>query len=171
MPKQRVKARPGEPVEAEPLPPFPERSIGALLRSRAEKFADEDAVRFRTRSGRWQELSFRQLDYFCRFSAAGLLDLGVRRGDTVLICSPNGVALLVAELALLSLGAVSAPVYADYSPDLLAHCARDSGARIALCGTTGQQHKLSRVASLDKIVVLDEEALPGALTALKVLDK
>jgi long-subunit acyl-CoA synthetase (AMP-forming) len=164
------KLRPGEVVEAEPLPPFPERSAGALLRSRAERFGDKDAVRFRTRSGRWQELSFRQLDYLCRVSAAGLAELGVRRGDTVLVCAPNGVAVLVAELALLSLGAVSAPVYSDYSPELLAHCARDSGARLALCGTTVQQHKLSRAASLSRIVVLDEEALPGAVTAVKVLD-
>jgi len=171
MKKHGGQLRRGDAVEAEPLPPFAERSIGALLRSRAEKFGDKDAVRFRTRSGRWQELSFRQLEYLCRVSSAGLADLGVRRGEPVLICSPNGVALLVAELALLSLGAVSAPVYADYSPDLLAHCARDSGARIALCGTTGQQHKLSRAAALEKIVVLDEEALPGALTAVKVLDK
>src|SRR5256714_13455589 len=165
------KVRPGEAVEADPLPPFPERSVGGLLRSRAERFGDKDAVRFRTRSGRWQELSFRQLDYLCRVSAAGLAELGVRRGDTVLVCSPNGVALLVAELALLSLGAVSAPVYADYSAELIAHCARDSGAKVALCGTTVQQHKVSRAATLEKIVVLDEEALPGALTAVKVLDK
>ena len=165
------KVRPDEAVEAEPLPPFPERSVGALLRSRAERFGDKDAVRFRTRSGRWQELSFRQLDYLCRVSAAGLAELGVRRGDTVLVCSPNGVALLVAELALLSLGAVSAPVYADYSAELIAHCARDSGAKVALCGTTVQQHKVSRAASLEQIVVLDEEALPGALTSVKVLDK
>jgi len=164
------KLPPGEAVEAEPLPPFPERSVGALLRSRAERFGDKDAVRFRTRTGRWQELSFRQLDYLCRVSAAGLAELGVRRGDTVLVCAPNGVAVLVAELALLSLGAVSAPVYADYSPELLAHCARDSGAEVALCGTTVQQHKLSRAASLSRIVVLDEEALPGAVTAVKVLD-
>ncbi|HKC58606.1 MAG TPA: AMP-binding protein [Myxococcales bacterium] len=163
--------RPGEVVEAEPLPPFPERSIGALVRSRAERFGDKDAVRFRTRSGRWQELSFRQLDYFCRVSAAALAELGVRRGDTVLICAPNGVAVLVAELALLSLGAVSAPVYSEYSPDLLAHCARDCGAKIALCGTAVQQHKLSRAASLEQLVVLDEQALPGALNAVRVLDE
>src|SRR5713101_2814948 len=101
------KLRPGEAVEAEPLPPFPERSVGALLRSRAERFGDKDAVRFRTRSGRWQELSFRQLDYLCRVSAAGLAELGVHRGDTVLVCAPNGVAVLVAELALLALTAPS----------------------------------------------------------------
>src|SRR2546428_11449234 len=117
------KIRPGGVVEAEPLPPFPERSIGALLRSRAERFGDEDAVRFRTRSGRWQELSFRQLDYLCRVSAAGLAELGVRRGDTLLVRPPNGVAPPVAELALLSLGAGGAPVYADYSPGRISHSA------------------------------------------------
>jgi long-subunit acyl-CoA synthetase (AMP-forming) len=164
------KLRPGQVVEAEPLGAYPERSIGALLRSRADRFGDKDAVRFRTRSGRWQELSFRQLDFMCRHAAAGLAGLGVRRGDTVLIVAPNGPAVLVAELALLSLGAVSAPVYPDFSPETLAHCVRDSGARIALCGTTVQQHRLSKAASLDQIVVLDEEALPGALTAVKVLD-
>ena len=57
------KHRPGEAVVAESLRTFPERSVGALLRSRAERFGDKEAVRFRTRSGRWQELSFRQLDY------------------------------------------------------------------------------------------------------------
>ncbi len=145
--------------------------MGALLRSRAERFGDKEAVRFRTRSGRWQELSFRQLDYLCRISAAALAELGVRRGEPVLICAPNGPAVLVAELAVLSLGAVSAPVYSEYSPELLAHCARDSGAKVALCGTTVQQHKLSRAASLERLVVLDEEALPGALNAVKVLDK
>ena len=60
------KLRPGQVVEAEPLAPVAERSVGALLRSRAERFGDKDAIRFRTRSGRWQELSFRQLDYLCR---------------------------------------------------------------------------------------------------------
>ncbi len=47
-----AKRRPGEVVAAEPLPAFPEKSVGALLRSRAEQFGDKDAVRFRTRSGR-----------------------------------------------------------------------------------------------------------------------
>src|SRR5438132_13962973 len=167
----KAKLRPGQVVEAEPLAAFAERSVGALLRSRAERFGDRDAVRFRTRSGRWQELSFRQLDYMCRLASAGLAELGVKRGDTVLICAPNGPAVLVAELAVLSIGAVSAPVYPEFSPEMLAHCVRDSGARIALCGTTTQQHKLSKAtATLEKLVVLDEEALPGALTAVKVFD-
>jgi long-subunit acyl-CoA synthetase (AMP-forming) len=166
----KAKLRPGQVVEAEPLAPFEERSLGALLRSRAERFADKDAVRFRTRSGRWQELSFRQLDYMCRLASAGLTELGVKRGDAVLICAPNGPAVLVAELAVLSIGAVSAPVYPEFSPEMLAHCVRDSGARIALCGTTTQQHRLSKAAALEKIVVLDEEALPGAVTAVKIFD-
>src|SRR5438445_5769209 len=166
----KAKLRPGQVVEAEPLAAFAERSVGALLRSRAERFADKDALRFRTRSGRWQELSFRQLDYMSRLAAAGLKGLGVERGDTVLICAPNGPAVLVAELAVLSIGAVSAPVYPEFSPEMLAHCVRDSQARIALCGTTTQQHRLSKAASLDKLIVLDEEALPGALTAVKVFD-
>src|SRR5207248_7922322 len=108
------KLRPDETVAAEPLPPFPERSVGGLLRSRAERFGDRDAIRFRTRSGRWQELSFRQLDWFRRLSAAALAQLGVGKGDRVLVVAPNGVAVYVAELALLTLGAVSVPVFADY---------------------------------------------------------
>src|SRR2546421_12698511 len=108
------KVRPGEAVEAEPLPPFPERSVGGLLQSRAERFGDKDAIRFRTRSGRWQELSFRQLDWLRRLSAAALAELGVSRGDRVLVVSQNGVAVYVAELALLTLGAVSVPVFSDY---------------------------------------------------------
>jgi len=100
----KAKLRPGQVVEAEPLAAFAECSVGALLRSRAERFGDKDALRFRTRSGRWQELSFRQLDWFRRLSAAALAELGVSRGDRVLVVSQNGVAVYVAELALLTLG-------------------------------------------------------------------
>ena len=162
----------GQAVRAEPLREWPERSVAALLRSRAERFGDRDAIRFRTRSGRWQELSFRQLDWFRRLSAAALAQLGVGKGDRVLVVAPNGVAVYVAELALLTLGAVSVPVFADYAPELLAHCIRDSGASIALCGTAAHQHKVEQSSAVERILVLDEAALPSprAISAVKALD-
>ena len=161
----------GQAVRAEPLREWPERSVAALLRSRAERFGDRDAIRFRTRSGRWQELSFRQLDWFRRLSAAALAQLGVGKGDRVLVVAPNGVAVYVAELALLTLGAVSVPVFADYAPELLAHCIRDSGASIALCGTAAHQHKVEQSSAVERILVLDEAALPSprAISAVKAL--
>src|SRR5258706_13572767 len=77
------KHRPGEAVVAESLRTFPERSVGALLRSRAERFGDKEAVRFRTRSGRWQEVSFPQLRYLCPISAGAVAEPGLRPGEAV----------------------------------------------------------------------------------------
>lgn len=158
----------GEVVSGGPLRPFTERSVPALVRDRARKYGDKEAVRFRTRSGRWQELSWGQLDFLRRLGAAALIEQGLAAGDRVLLVSPNGIAMLIAELALLSAGAVSVPVFPDYSKELVGYCARHSGARMALCGSSVHQQKLAGEggAGIERIVVLDDEPFhePRALS-------
>jgi len=43
--------------------------------------------------------------------------------------------MLLAELGVLSLGAIAVPIFPDYGGRTLVHCLRDSGARVVVCGT------------------------------------
>jgi long-chain acyl-CoA synthetase len=86
-------------------------------------------------------------DWFDRLRdlALGLASLGVSRGDTVVIMSESRPEWLLADLAILSLGAVTVPVYSTLTGPQAAFIVRDAGARIAFVSTTEQLDKLQRV--------------------------
>jgi long-subunit acyl-CoA synthetase (AMP-forming) len=138
--------------------------VAALVRDRAAKLGEKEAVRSRPAAGgAWQHLSWSELDRRRRSVAAGFHALGVGRGDRVLVIASNSVEMLLVELGLVSLGAVSTPIYSDYPPDLVLHCLRDSGARVAVCGSALHQKKLAGVAGgqVERLVVLDGHPLAG----------
>ena len=87
------------------------------------------------RDGRWRETSceeFReQVDRF----ALGLHELGVRRGDRVALHAESCTEWLVADLAILSLGAVDVPIYTTQPPEQIEHILRDSEAKIYIVST------------------------------------
>ena len=167
-PVQTAPAQPHLALTGPPLAPWTERSVAALVRDRAVRHGQRPAVRSRGPNGKWQDLSFAELDRRRREIAAGLVALNVERGDRVLVVAANSVEMFLAELAIVSLGAVSTPVFPDYSQELLLHCLRDSGARVALCGTAAQQRKLAAVAGgqLERLVVLDGPPLANDSRAL-----
>lgn len=63
--------------------------------------------------------------------AAGLVERGVEPGTNVALYAPNGAEWVVANLALLWLGAVPVPLDVRQGKKNLAHCLKDSDARFA----------------------------------------
>ncbi|HUJ27947.1 MAG TPA: AMP-binding protein [Myxococcales bacterium] len=161
----------GEEVRGEALREVPERSVPHMLALRAAVEPGRVAVRSRNAAGRWVDLTWAQLEERRRALAAALIGLGVHPGDRVALVAPNSVEMLVAEMAILTAGAVSAPVFPDYNQDLLLHCLNDSGARVAFAGSALQQHRITPSKGIERIVVLDDQPLedPRAMP-LKALD-
>jgi long-chain acyl-CoA synthetase len=77
--------------------------------------------------------------------ALGLTAIGVSRGDRVVIMSESRPEWLLADLAILSLGAVTVPVYSTLTAGQACYIVRDSGARVAFVSTGEQLEKLQRV--------------------------
>ena len=163
LPSKKVDspAMAGREISGGPLPEVPFRTIPEMVAARAALDPSRPAVRSRGPSGKWQDLSWGDLDGRRRSLAAGLASLGVRGADVVALLSPNTPEMLVAELAAQTLGAAVAPIFPGYAPEVLHHCLADSGARIAFAGSAAQQHQLSRSRQLERIVVLDDHPLPG----------
>ncbi len=76
------------------------------------------------------QYSYRELDLEARRFAALLRRLGVRRGDIVVCCTPQGRAAALTHLAAYLLGAVLAPLSLLYGRDTLRHAIRDSQAKL-----------------------------------------
>ena len=67
-----------------------------------------------------------------RRAAAVLYSLGVRRGDAVALLLRNRPEHLLADMALLHLGATTVPIYATSAPPQVEYIMHDSGARLLI---------------------------------------
>ncbi|MGZ6142171.1 MAG: AMP-dependent synthetase/ligase [Myxococcales bacterium] len=142
------------------------RSIPEMVAARAAIEPGRAAVRWRSAAGKWQDLTWAALDERRRRIAAGLSALGVKGGDVVAMLSPNSAEMLLAELAAMTVGAATSPIFPGYAAPVLQHCLGDSGARVAFAGSAVQQHQLAASRQLERIVVLDDQPLPDEARAL-----
>lgn len=86
-----------------------ERTLPLMIRARAQAIPQMPAQFAKDASGVFQAKSFEQFYDEIRAVAAGLLELGVGRGDRVGIISDNRQEWLVTDIGILSLGAADVP--------------------------------------------------------------
>ena len=67
-----------------------------------------------------------------RHVATGLMQAGVKPGDRIAILMENRPEWAVIDFAILSIGAVTVPLYVSYRPQDIAYVLNDSGASIAI---------------------------------------
>ena len=103
-------------------------------------------------------LTYRQAAKRVARWAGGVVALGARPGDRVVVATPNGYEMLLLCLAVSRAGAVPVPVNPQMRPDEIAHVVADSGARITI----------EAVAEVDRAEPLRraDPALPGDVAAI-----
>jgi acetoacetyl-CoA synthetase len=128
----RFHDRPREVLVGEVMPGaewFPEATVNYAehaLRSGAGKDDRDLAVVYIREDGRSEEITYGELRARVGAMRAGLIDLGVRRGDRVAAYAPNCPQTLIAFLAAASLGAV----WSSCSPDFGLRAVADRFAQI-----------------------------------------
>jgi long-chain acyl-CoA synthetase len=123
-----------------------------------------DAVSERC-EGQWVSISATDFVRRVRHIALGLAELGIRPKDRVAIISENRPEWSIADLAILSLGAVTVPIYTTQSIDQVQFILEDSGTR-ALMISGGRVLKHARqgfegIQHLEHVVVFDPKAAAG----------
>ncbi len=87
--------------------------------------------------GQSRVLTFAELHREVNKLAAVLHNLGVHKGDRVLIYMPMVPEALVAMLGCVRIGAIHSVVFAGFSVEALAHRIEDSGAKVVICADGG----------------------------------
>jgi long-chain acyl-CoA synthetase len=104
----------------------------------------------------WSTMAF--VDAIRHLSVA-LDSLGIRAGDRVALMSESRPEWVLADLAILSTGAVTVPVYPTLPAPQAAYILADSGARIAIVSNETQLAKIQetrhKLPDLDLVVVID----------------
>jgi long-chain acyl-CoA synthetase len=116
----------------------------------------------RCAAGKIDGFSSKELFERIRDLSLGLSALGVASGDRVAIVAESRPEWLLADLAILTLGAVTVPIYPTLSAAQARYILMDSAAKIAFVSTRVQVDKLQEVRhelpSLQAIVVMDGSA-------------
>jgi long-chain acyl-CoA synthetase len=90
--------------------------------------------------------------------ARALESWGIRKGDRVAILAENRPEWTMTDFAILSLGAVTVPIYSTQTAEQTAFILNDSGARIIAVSTQTQLEKVLTVqpqTSVERILVMD----------------
>jgi long-chain acyl-CoA synthetase len=91
---------------------------------------------------------------------------GIRKGDRVAILSENRPEWTIADFAILSLGAVTVPIYATQTAEQVSFILNDSGARAIFLSTAAQLEKVLTIqchTPVERIVVMDAVETAHAL--------
>jgi long-chain acyl-CoA synthetase len=96
--------------------------------------------------GVWQGQTYGEVANSVLRAAGMLRMLGVKKGDRVVIGAENGIKWAVADLAIMTLGALVVPSYSTNTMDDHLHVLTDSGAVLAITSTGALAEKMAEAA-------------------------
>jgi long-chain acyl-CoA synthetase len=120
--------------------------------------------------------SYGTLDFFHRTAALadGFSGLGVEAGDRVIVLCDTRPEWHMVDIAVLSLGAVNAPIYGTLTPQQVAYQVGDSGAKVAVVENAEQMTKFREVRAtcpeLRHLVQVEGSRSEGVLALDELMD-
>ena len=109
-------------------------SVPGLILAAVLRHNKEDALNHRS-DGKWHNIPAATFVERVKDVALGLAALGIRPGDRVALLSENRPDWSIADLAILSLGAINVPIYTTQALEQVDYILSDSGARAIFIST------------------------------------
>ena len=117
-----------------------------LLAARAAAHPDQVAVETRSSVGASRKITASELQRQVEYTACGLVGLGIEAGDSVAILASTSMEWLLLDLSLLSIGAVTVPIYESDSAAQIHHILEDAHVVQVFTATTQQAELVRSVA-------------------------
>src|ERR1041384_2861555 len=109
-------------------------SVPGLILGAVSRHNKDDALNYRA-DGKWHNIPAAAFVERVKNGALGLSGLGVRPGDRIALLSENRPEWSIADLAILSLGAINVPIYTTQALDQVEYILSDSGAKALFIST------------------------------------
>jgi long-chain acyl-CoA synthetase len=111
------------------------RNLPSMFFDQAERFGDRPFL-WSKKASEWKSRSWSQTATEVTALARGLLALGVQPGDRIGLVSENRPEWLIADVAIMSIGAITVPAYVTNSVDDHNYILCDSGAKGLIISTS-----------------------------------
>jgi long-chain acyl-CoA synthetase len=121
-----------------------DRNLVALHRRQAERLGPCAALRYK-RYGLYHDLTWRDYREQAVAAAAALVEAGIAPGDRVGLLAENRLEWLVADMAIMTAGAVNVPPHAPLTAAQIQFQLADAGVRWLFVSTRAQADKVRQV--------------------------
>jgi long-chain acyl-CoA synthetase len=138
------------------------RSLPAMFYAQADRYSDQPFL-WRKQSREWQPLTWEDVAERARALAAGLRGLGVGKGDRVTLVSENRPEWMIADLAIMTAGAITVPAYTTNTVNDHVHILSDSGSKCAIVSTAALADAVlpaaARVSGVTHVIAIEPPAI------------
>ena len=147
-------------------------SVPGLILAAVLRHNKTDALNHRE-DGKWFNITAATFVERVKNIALGLASLGVRPGDRIALLSENRPEWSIADLAILSLGAINVPIYTTQALDQVDYILTDSGAHTIFISTRRLYKHVQPVLankSLERVIFFDSETAEDVERSLALND-
>jgi len=144
-----------------------EKNIPEMFINRVRRFRTRSAYLVKT-DGSYRPISWDELLATVCSVAFGLAQLGIRKDDKVGIISESRIEWVYTDLAILSLGAITVPVFPTYSRRDVEYIIVHSEARAIVVSDVRQGMKVNRLKEKhgDLLTIISFDALPETIPSI-----
>ncbi len=136
------------------------QTIPEMFWTNTEQYADHPCMGYKV-AGVWKTYTFAQVAERVREVAAGLASLGIEREDKISIVSDNSPKWAITDYAVLSIAAVTVPVYPTLLPHQIKYLLNDGDVKIIFAENKVQIDKITEIFDdLDEllyVIAMDNE--------------
>ncbi|HVM24608.1 MAG TPA: long-chain fatty acid--CoA ligase [Candidatus Limnocylindrales bacterium] len=157
-------------AHGEPLVVPPEReanNLVDLIHRAVERHPDKEAIRWKPSKGAaeqadesgWTSRTYRETWDWVTGLSLGLRDLGLGEGDAAAVMSRTRPEWVIADLAALATGAITAPIYPQSEPNQAAFILNNVKAKVIFVENAQQAAKIdgirAEVPTLEHVITMD----------------
>jgi len=137
------------------------RSLPTIFFEQADRLGTKPFLWWK-REGRYAPISWAQAAHDVRQFALGLRSLGIARGERVGLVSENRPEWIIADLAVMSIGAITVPAYITHTIEDYRHVFANSGARAIIVSKSPLSARVlaaaNQVATVHTVIAIEPAA-------------
>lgn len=136
-------------------------NIAEFLNINTEKFPRKSAIGFKKKE-KWTEISWPEFRRMIFKTANSLRNSGISEGDRVAIFADNSAEWIVFDLAILSLGAITVPIYSTNNKEQAKYILEESECKIILVGNQEQydaSYEISQESSVLSQIIVTKKSI------------
>lgn len=153
----------GDDLAKQQMKSFNETTLPNLFLNRVYRYGQKPFLYYKE-NNTWKHHSWHEVGELVEKYSRGMMSLGIKKGDRVCLISENRPEWVMFDLAILSIGAVTVPVYATSNLDQMTHIIEHSESNTVIVSTATLLKEIRESASLSQVkqwICLDKTTTPS----------
>jgi len=125
--------------------------------------------------GEYKPISTEEFGNSVTYLSLGLRELGLKKGDKVVLLSENCPEWVITDLANLCFGGITVPIYTSLVPEQIKYIINDSDAKAVVCSDLSLWEKINfvkdKLNKVENFIIMGDKAPEGTMLLSEVIEK